>query len=88
MPVVHLQASHYSPAVVHVRNGAAVRFHWDTPGVFHTVTSRGKHRFKSSGYRKRGTYRVVFRKAGTYRFHCEIHADMLGRIVVSSQNHR
>ena len=88
MPVVHLQASHYAPAVVHIRKGAAVRWRWDNPGVLHTVTSRGKQRFKSSGLRKRGTYRVVFRRTGTYRYHCDIHADMHGRIVVSNPNQR
>ena len=85
MPViVHLQGTSFDRPVVHVRTGHAVKWVWPDDGVLHTVTSSGKRRFRSSGYRKRGArHRVVFRSPGTYRYHCEIHAGMRGRVIVS-----
>ena len=72
----------FTPATVTIQHGGAVVWKWADRGVSHNVTSRGKARFHSSSTRLTGTYRVVFRRAGTYRYVCTIHANMRGKVVV------
>jgi plastocyanin len=83
MPVVHLKDFEVTPAVVHIRRGGHVRWSWEDAYTSHTVTSRGRDRFRSSGARGEGsTYTVTFERRGTYRFACRIHPSMKGRVVV------
>lgn len=83
MPVVHIQDIEFTPAVVHVRKGRAVEWRWEDEVVSHTVSSRGKRRFRNSGARQHdATYRFRFRRKGTYRYVCEIHPNMKGRVEV------
>ncbi len=80
---VRLRGFEFKPHVVHVGVGGRVTWKAQDKYVTHTVTSRGKKRFKSSGPLAEGkSYAVTFRKTGTYRFVCTIHAGMKGRIVV------
>lgn len=84
MPVVHIKDIEFTPAVVHVRPGARVRWQWEDAYLTHVVASRGPDRFRGSGPRQDGArYTVVFRRAGTYRYVCTIHPNMSGRVVVS-----
>lgn len=80
---VVLRDIEFKPGVVHVKAGGRVTWRFQDQYVPHNVTSRGKQRFKSSGSRPEGaTYSVRFRKAGTFKYVCTIHANMQGRVVV------
>jgi plastocyanin len=79
---VTLKGVAFKPAKVTVRRGDSVRFVWDDGATTHNVTSRGALRFKGTGDRTKGSYRVAFRKRGTYRYVCTRHIGMAGRIVV------
>lgn len=72
----------FQPANLTVRRGTLVTFRWRDGSTPHNVRSRGKPRFPGSGDRTKGTHRVRFRKAGTYRYVCTIHPGMSGRIAV------
>jgi plastocyanin len=52
--------------------------------VTHTVSSRGEHRFASSGSLREGdAHSVKFRRSGIYRYVCRVHpANMRARIIV------
>lgn len=71
------------PATVRIHAGDSVRWEFKDRPTPHNVTSSGKPRFHSSATRQTGTYIVRFAKAGTYRYHCTIHPNMQGRVVVS-----
>lgn len=82
---VHIVDIAYKPKKLTVRKGTTVRWSFDDQIVAHTVTSTGSKRFKSSPEKRSGTYKVTFRKAGTYRYFCMVHpnvAAMKGTIVV------
>ena len=73
----------FTPAVIHVDKGGAVTWKFQDEHVSHNVTSRGKKRFQTSeSQRENTTYVVTFKKAGTYRYVCTIHAGMKGKVVV------
>ncbi len=74
------------PATISVKPGGTVTWtNHDT--VSHTVTSdTGQAQsFDSNTIAPNGTFSVTFAKAGTYRYHCNIHASMHGTVVVSDQ---
>jgi plastocyanin len=82
---VHIVDVAYKPKKLTVRQGTTVRWSFDDQIVAHTVTSTGSKRFKSSSQRMTGTYKVTFKKAGTYRYFCMVHpnvAAMKGTILV------
>lgn len=72
------------PTTVRIKRGDTVTWTWgDKPiDAMHTVTSYGRSRFRSAGARFVGTYTVRFARKGTYSYHCTIHDNMMGRIVV------
>lgn len=72
----------FHPAKLSIRRGTKVRWRWLDEATPHTVTSRGKRRFRSARARVEGTHVVRFTKRGTYSYHCTIHPGMSGRIVV------
>ena len=72
----------FKPARITIARGTTVRWVWRDGNTPHDVTSRGSKRFRSSGIKKSGSHQVVFRRAGTYRYVCTIHPNMLGRVVV------
>jgi plastocyanin len=83
MPVVHIKDIEFTPAVVHVRKDARVRWEWEDAYLTHVVASRGEHRFPGSGPRRQGArYSAAFHRRGTYRYVCTIHPNMHGRVVV------
>jgi plastocyanin len=74
------------PATITVKPGTAVTWtNRDT--VSHTVTSDAgqAQSFDSNTIAPNGTFSVTFAKAGTYTYHCNIHASMHGTVVVSDQ---
>jgi plastocyanin len=70
------------PARVVIARGGTVTWAFRDAGVTHNVTSRGGHRFKGSGNRQGGSYRVRFTKKGTYRYECTIHPGAMDGTVV------
>ena len=80
--VVKLQDIEISPTTARIAKGGTVEWRFLDARAAHNVTSRGRPRFRSSSTKRSGTHRVTFRKAGTYRYVCTIHANMRGRVVV------
>jgi plastocyanin len=72
----------FSPAVIHVAVGQTVTWRF-ADGVPHTVTSdaTSPQRFASSELVS-GTFPVKFPAAGTFSYHCTVHAKMHGTVVV------
>jgi plastocyanin len=80
---VTIQNIDFSVHTVRIHSGDSVTWRFRDAPSPHTVTSYGAHRFKSASARKSGNYTVRFTKTGTYRFHCTIHPNMQGKVVVS-----
>jgi plastocyanin len=74
--------NYYRPQTVRVQKGTRVV--WRNNGSRpHTTTSNGG--LWDSGTLQPGQkYARKFRKVGTFRFHCEIHDGMTGKIVVKA----
>ncbi len=81
---VRAQDISFKPGTARIAKGGRVTWRFlDGQYVLHNVHSVGAKRFKSSRDRRDGTYKVTFRKRGTYRYVCTIHANMKGKVVVS-----
>ena len=75
----------FAPQTLRVRPGTQVTWRFREPYVTHNVHSVGKPRFASSEDQREDTeYAVTFRRRGTYRYVCSLHASMTGKIVVGS----
>jgi plastocyanin len=72
----------FKPARLRIARGSRVTFQWRDFATPHTVTSRGRPRFRGTGERTRGKHVVRFTRSGTYRYVCTVHPGMAGRIVV------
>lgn len=71
----------FRPRVLDISRGTRVR--WTNRGsVSHTTTSNSGT-WDSGSIAPDGTFSRVFRTAGTFRYHCTIHPDMKGKIVVT-----
>ena len=71
----------FNPKEVHAKPGEALIWNWDDNGLEHTVTADDKS--FDSGRKSSGSYSQTFTKAGTIAYHCEVHRQMHGTIVVS-----
>lgn len=74
------------PAQISVKPGTTVT--WTNKDSFpHTVTAdTGQpEMFDSKPIDPNGTFSFTFAKAGTYAYHCNIHASMHGTVVVGNQ---
>jgi plastocyanin len=70
----------FKPRVLSIAKGTRVK--WvNRDGVSHTTTSN-KGIWDSGALRTGETFRRVFKKAGTFKYHCSIHPTMTGKIVV------
>lgn len=70
----------FKPRTLHVAKGTRVK--WVNRGsVSHTTTSN-RDLWNSGALAPGDSFSRVFRRAGTFRYHCSIHPDMKGRIVV------
>ena len=70
----------FSPASITVKAGESVT--WTTQdGTTHTVTADNAE-FNSSNIASGATFTFKFDKAGSYPYHCSIHASMKGTVVV------
>jgi plastocyanin len=73
----------YDPATVSVSKGQTVEWDWIDNGAQHSVTSEDTTTF-DSGLCGAGTkFFVTFNNAGDFKYHCTIHAAMIGDVKVS-----
>jgi plastocyanin len=78
--VVDVDHMAFTPQTVRITVGQAVKWTFNDT-VAHTVTPN--HGSWGSGVKQPGTtFRHVFRSAGTFRYHCSIHPEMTGKVVV------
>lgn len=67
----------FSPKTIKIDKGEAVHWNWDSNDVHNVTFSSKKH----SKTRKKGSYKLTFKKAGTFRYLCTVH-DFHGKVVV------
>jgi plastocyanin len=69
----------FHPATLEVAKGTRVVFS-NSSGTAHTATDKGA--FDSGQIKPGDSFAVRFEQKGTFRYHCEIHPFMHGKIVV------
>ncbi len=69
----------FSPPAIEVRPGTVVTWRFVDGQVPHNVKGQGF----ASPTQSRGTWSHRFTRAGEYRYHCDLHAGMEGRVVVA-----
>jgi plastocyanin len=69
----------FLPAAIEVKPGTEVTWRFVDGAVPHNVKGDG---FASETL-SRGTFSHRFARAGEYRYHCDLHAGMEGRVVVA-----
>ena len=72
----------YSPTPATAKVGDTVKWTFDDDASQHTVTADDSS-FDSSTKGKGETFTHKFDKAGTFTYHCSLHANMKGTITVS-----
>lgn len=69
----------FHPPTLSVAKGTKVVFS-NSSGTAHTATDKGA--FNSGRIKPGDSFAVRFEQRGTFRYHCEIHPSMHGKIVV------
>lgn len=77
---VSIEGFAFSPAVLTIPVGTTVTW-TNNDGTNHTVTSDGGA-FDSGALGSGDTFQFTFDEAGSYPYHCTIHPNMTGTIVV------
>jgi plastocyanin len=71
----------FKPAHITIKRGTRVR--WiNRDSTAHTATANKKRSFDSGRLSPGQRYTHTFKRAGKQRYHCEIHPDMMGSVVV------
>jgi plastocyanin len=78
---VHIQSFAFNPETVDIVVGDAVT--WDNLDPFLHTVSADDGRFNSGNLFNGATFSASFTTAGTFLYHCDIHAAMHGRVRVS-----
>ena len=73
-------ANAFDPSSVDIGAGGHVNFNWGS-SVTHNVTFDNSS-IAGSGDKSSGTFTATFAQAGTYNYHCTIHAGMTGVVNV------
>jgi plastocyanin len=76
---VFVERRAFNPAEAHTGVGQEVLWIFRDSDP-HTVTADNKS--FDSGEMRQGEFRLVFEQPGTYSYHCAVHPDMKGRVVV------
>ena len=80
---VNVSNFQFSPSTLTVKVGTTVT--WKGVSGSHTVTSDDGAPMKfDQPISEGGTVTVTFTQAGTYEYHCSIHASMHGKIIVTA----
>ena len=77
---VLIQGNAFSPATITVAAGTTIKW-TNKDGVNHTVTS-DSGLFDSGTFGNGGTFSRQFNTAGTFPYHCTVHTNMLGTVIV------
>lgn len=93
-PVVDVANFKYAPQTVNVVEGDYVFWAWSAADTNHSVTADGGQSMafdsdpgKSSSQVQHKTgdgFSALFKKAGTYTYHCKVHSFMTGKVVVAA----
>jgi plastocyanin len=81
MNQVFIQNMAFNPATITVTAGTTITW-TNKDGYSHTVTSDA-NLFNSGNIASNGTFSFTFSTAGTYSYHCAIHASMTAKVVVN-----
>ena len=81
MNEVFIQGMAFSPATITVTAGTTITW-TNKDGYAHTVTS-DTNLFNSGNIGSNGTFTYTFATAGTYQYHCTIHASMTAKVIVN-----
>ncbi len=73
----------YDPSTLSVTKGQTVEWDWVDNSAQHTVTSDDNTTFDSGLCSAGAKFVVTFNTAGDFKYHCTIHAGMLGDVKVS-----
>jgi plastocyanin len=71
----------FDPAQVDIASGATVTFSWSA-GPHNVTWDNAPPAVGNSGDKSTGTFQATISQAGTYNYHCTIHAGMNGSISV------
>ena len=78
---VLIQNFRFKPANITIKRGTRVR--WiNKDSTAHTATANNGRSFDSGRLGPGQSYTHTFKRAGKQRYHCEIHPDMMGSVVV------
>ena len=72
----------YDPQTVNVKVGDSVEWNWVDNSAQHSVTADDSS-FDSCLQSSGSKFTVTFSKAGDFKYHCTLHAQMLGEVKVS-----
>jgi plastocyanin len=70
------------PAKITVKKGTTVKW-YNQDGYAHTVTSDDGSTFDSGNLAAGATFSYTANTVGTFAYHCEVHANMKGTLVVT-----
>jgi plastocyanin len=73
----------YDPSTISVKTGDSIEWDFQDSSSQHSVTSDDSGIFDSCLQNAGAKFVVTFTKAGDYKYHCQIHAQMLGEVTVS-----
>jgi plastocyanin len=76
--IVILQKMQFIPSTITIKRGESVTWVWRDGKISHNVTAPG---FKSRTQSK-GTFTVRFTHSGVFKYHCTIHQNMVGKVIV------
>jgi plastocyanin len=71
----------FKPKTIKIAKGTRVK--WKNRGTVNHTTTSNKGLWDSGLLAPGEKFGRVFKKAGTFRYHCSVHASMVGKIVVS-----
>lgn len=73
----------FDPSTVSVKTGDTVEWDFQDSSINHSVTSDDTGVFDSCLQNAGAKFIVTFAKAGDFKFHCSIHAQMTGDVKVT-----
>jgi plastocyanin len=80
---VSIQSMAFSPASLTVNAGTTVKW-TNNDNMTHTVTSDDGTSFNSGDLTAGNSYSYQFKVSGTYNYHCALHPEVKGTIVVTT----